>query len=220
MATLRSLISVSDAENKNVRYEYFLYSYPEQIFWDKVLEMEQAWDIPVREIVRDELYLKGIVEDRSDVCRVGPRIRKKIKQFLVDHPMPVLEWEVKNQSLRNRQIDGLKKLREYGMGHGYLILYYSEENCLLMWEKQKTGILLNAGRSFAYVYQGGLSYNMDRNMPLLGYFQLSASDVVTKFKQVINGELKERTQALSERRKQFIIRRKNRWKRFNEKRSK
>jgi hypothetical protein len=133
--------------------------------------------------------------------------------------MPVPEWKVKNQSLRNRQIDGLKKLREYGLQHGYLILCYSDEDYLLMWEKQKKGILLNAGRSFAYVYQGGLSFNIDRNMPLLGFFQLSAADVVSKFEQVINGELKERTEALSERRKIFIIRRKNRWKRFNEKRN-
>ena len=218
MVSLRKLITVSETDVKNTMFEYLLYSYPEQDFWDKVLEMEAAWNIPVREVMRDEMFLRGMIIDRSDVCRSGPSIRKKIKQFLYDHPMPVPKWEVTNQSLRNRQIDGLAKLKEFGEKHDYLILYYNAESSLLMWDKRKTGILLNAGRSFAYVYHGGFSYSFERDMPLVGYFQLSSADVVGKLKQALNGQMEERTAALSERRKQFIIRRKNRWKHFNAKR--
>lgn len=218
MVTLKKLISVSDTDLKNTMYEYFLYSYPEQMFWDKVIEMEEAWNIPVREIVRDELFLRGIIIDRSDVCRVGPPIRKKIKQFLFAHPMPVLAREVKNQSLRNRQIDGLTRLKEFGEKHDYLILYYNAESSLLMWDKRKTGILLNAGRSFAYVYKGGFSYSFERDMPLVGYFQLSSADVVGKLKQAISGELKNRTDKLSERRKAYVMRQKSGWAKYNAKR--
>jgi len=218
MVTLKKLISVSDTDLKNTMYEYFLYSYPEQMFWDKVIEMEEAWNIPVREIVRDELFLRGIIIDRSDVCRVGPPIRKKIKHFLFAHPMPVLAREVKNQSLRNRQIDGLTRLKEFGEKHDYLILYYNAESSLLMWDKRKTGILLNAGRSFAYVYKGGFSYSFERDMPLVGYFQLSSADVVGKLKQAISGELKNRTDKLSERRKAYVMRQKSGWAKYNAKR--
>jgi len=218
MVTLKKLISVSDTDFKNTMYEYFLYSYPEQIFWDKVIEMEEAWNIPVREIVRDELFLRGIIVDRSDVCRVGPPIRKKIKQFLFAHPMPVLAREVTNQSLRNRQIDGLAKLKEFGEKHDYLILYYNAESSLLMWDKRKTGILLNAGRSFAYVYQGGFSYSFERDMPLVGYFQLSSADVVGKLEDAISGGMKDRTDALSQRRKAYVMRQKSGWAKYNAKR--
>lgn len=219
MASLLELISVSDTAVKNTMYDYLLYSYPEQPFWDKVIEMEQAWNVPVREVLRDELFLRGIIIDRSDVCRIGPRMRKKIKQFLFDHPMPVPEWEVTNHSLRNRQIDGLAKLKAYGEKHDYLILFYDPDSALLMWDKRKSGILLNTGRSFAYVYQGGRSYSFNMDLSMIGYFQLSSANVVSKFKEAINGHMEDRTAALSERRKQFIIRRKKRWTKFNSKRN-
>ena len=218
MVSLRKLISVSETDVKNTMFEYFLYSYPEQDFWDKVIEMEKAWNIPVREFVREELFLRGIIIERSDVCRTGPHIRKKIKQFLYDHPMPVPEWHVTNQSLRNRQIDGLAKLKEFGEKHDYLILFFNAESSLLMWDKRKSGILLNAGRSFAYVYHGGFSYSFERDMPLVGYFQLSSADVIGKLKQAISGELKDRTDKLSERRKAYVIRQKTGWTKYNARR--
>ncbi len=198
-------------------YEHFLYCFPEQIFWDKIIEMEKAWQIPVGEFVRDELWLKGLIENRGEY-RIGINMRKKIKEFLFDFPMPVPVREVKNQSLRNRQIEGLAKLKEFGEKHNYYILYYNPENSLLMWDKSKTGILLNAGRSFAYVYEGGFTCSFERDMPLVGYFQLSSSDVVGKLKEAISGGMKERTAALSERRKAFAMRQKERWTHYNAKR--
>ena len=122
------------------------------------MKWNRPWNIPVGEFIMDELWLKGIVENRGEY-RIGPRMRKKIKKFLFAHPMSVPKREVKNHSLRNRQIDGLAKLKEFGEKHDYLILYYDPESSLLMWDKRKTGILLNAGRSFCYVYQGGHSYS-------------------------------------------------------------
>lgn len=217
MVSLRKLITVSDTDLKNAMYEHFLYCFPEQIFWDKVNEMEMVWEIPVGEFVRDELWLKGIVENRGEY-RIGPYLRKKIKQFLFNNPMPLPKREVKNQNLRNRQIEGLAQLKAFGEKHNYLILHYNPESSLMMWDKCKTGILLNAGRSFAYVYQCGFSFSFERNMPLVGYFQLSSGDVIGKLKEALNGQMKERTAALSERRKAFAMRQKARWERVNAKR--
>jgi hypothetical protein len=55
-------------------------------------------------------------------------------------------------------------------------------------------------------------------MPLVGYFQLSSADVVGKLKQAISGELKNRTDKLSERRKAYVMRQKSGWAKYNAKR--
>lgn len=216
MSSLRDLVSVSDSKLKNAMYEHLLYCFPEPRFWDKIAEMEECFGVPVGEFVRDDLWLKGLVENRGE-HRMGSKMRKLIKDFLLDNPVPLDEVVVKKHSLRYRQTDGLKKLQEYGVRHKWIILFYEPGEALLMWKKSKKGVLLNAGRSFAYLYQSGPSFSMDVNMPVVGYFQLSAKDVIGKLKQALIGGLEERTAALSERRKQFIIRRKNRWKHFNEK---
>jgi len=218
MATLLDLISVSDSQVKNAMYEHLLYCFPEPKFWDKIAEMEAILEVPVGEFVRDDLWLKGLVENRGEY-RIGSKMRKKIKEYLLESPVPLDEVVVIKYSLRGRQTDGLAKLLEYGEKHRWLILYYEEGEALLMWKKSKRGILLNAGRSFAYLYKAGPSFHVDKNMPVIGYFQLSATDVVGKLKQALNGQMKERTDALSERRKQFIIRRRNRWRHLIEKRN-
>ena len=51
----------------------------------------------------------------------------------------------------------------------------------------------------------------DMELRMIGYFQLSSADVVGKFKQAISGELKDRTDKLSERRKAYVIRQKSVW---------
>jgi len=218
MSTLRDLVSVSDSQLKNSMYELLLYSFPEPKFWDKIAEMEAVFAVPVGEFVRDDLWLKGIVENRGE-HRMGSKMRKLIKDFLLDSPVLLDESVVKKHSLRDRQTNGLAKLQEYGDKHKWIILFYEEGEALVMYSKCKRGVLLNAGRSFAYLYKAGGSFNIDKNMPVVGYFQLCASDVVGKLKEALNGQMKERTAALAERRKQFIIRRKNRWRHFNEKRS-
>jgi len=191
-------------KNNKIGYEYFLYSYPEDAFFDKIIEMEDLWQVPVREFVRDELYRIGLIKNRGEY-RIGPKMRAKIKKYLFEHPMPLPERQIKNPSMKERQEKGRLKLLEIGREMGFDI--FCENPRVVIWSRPM-GILAVAGNSWCYVYKTNHSIQMDVNFPILGYFQLAGSDIQGQLMKAINGELQAGADALSERRKSYVLRQK------------
>ena len=190
--------------NKKIGYEYFLYSFPEDAFFDKIIEMEDLWQVPVGEFVRDELYRIGLIKNRGEY-RIGPKMRAKIKKYLFEHPMPLPERQIKNPSMKERQEKGRLKLLEIGREMGFDV--FCENSGVVIWSRPM-GILAVAGNSWCYVYRTGHSIQMNKNFPVIGYFQLAGNDIHGRLMKAINGELQAGADALSERRKAFILRQK------------
>lgn len=217
MATLFQIIGGGIKNKRHIIYEHFLYSYPSPDFYDKMDEMATYYGISFEEFIRDDLFRHGIIED-TGVHRIGPGVRGKIKDYLEKFPMPVYEQPLNNQKMKARQKAGLETLKQYGESNGYYIMAYIAGSGLVMWDVRKRGILVNCGSSWAYVYKTGLSFENHRHFPLLGYFQLGGNDVTGKLEEAINGELKDRTDKLSERRKAYVMRQKSGWTKYNARR--
>ena len=190
--------------NKKIGYEYFLYSFPEDAFFDKITEMEDLWQVPVGEFVKDELYRIGLLGNRGKY-RIGPKMRAKITQYLIENPMPLPDRPIKNPSMKARQRNGQLQLLEIGRVMGFDI--FCENSGVVIWSR-KLGVLAVAGNSWCYVYRTGHSIQMNKNFPVIGYFQLAGSDIQGQLMKAINGELQDRADALSERRKAYILRQK------------
>ena len=217
MATIFEIVGGSIKDTRHLRYEHFLYSYDTPDFWEKLNEMNQYYQVSFSEFVRDDLWRHGIIVDRGE-HRIDSRVRGKIKDFLEKSPMPMRKEPVKNQKMKDRQVAGLETLKQYGESNGFYILAYIEGSGLVMWDVRNRGILVNCGSSWAYVYKTGLCFENDKNFPLIGYFQLGGNDVTVKLEDAIDGRLKDRVDKLSARRKDFVMRKKSGWTRYNAKR--
>lgn len=216
MATIFEIIGGSIKDPRHIRYEHFLFSYGTPDFLDKLNEMTLYYKVSFAEFIRDDLWRHGIISDRG-MHRISSGVRGKIKDYLEKFPMPINEEPVKNQKMKDRQIAGLETLKQYGESHGFYIIGYIEESGLVMWDVRKRGILVNSGSSWAYVYKTGLCFENDKHFPLLGFFQLGGNDVTGKLEEAIIGGMKERTDALSQRRKAFVMRQKSGWSKYNAK---
>lgn len=214
------MIEIAGGSFKDIRhliYKHFLYSYPSVDFYDKVNEMTLYYGISFSEFIRDDLWRNCIIVDRG-LHRIGSAVRGKIKDFLEKSPMPVHKEPVKNQKMKDRQVAGLKILMDYGVSQGYYIIVYEEGKALMMMDVQNTGVVVCGGRSWAYVYQGKNYFTLNEHFPLLGYFQLGGNDVIGKLEDAIDKRMEERTAALSQRRKAFVMRQKSGWAKYNAKR--
>ena len=219
MPTLIEIAKGNIKDTRHLRYQHFLYSYPSTDFYDKLNEMTKYYRISFAEFIRDDLWRNGIIVDRGE-HRIGSGVRGKIKDFLEMSPMPVHEPPIKNQKMKDRQIAGLKTLMECGEKNGYFIIVYEEGKALMMMDVCNTGIVVFGGRSWAYVYQGKNYFALTENLPLLGYFQLAGNNVIGKLEEAFNGRMKDRTDKLSARRKDYVMRQKNGWANYNSQKKK
>lgn len=215
MPTFQQILSV-DCKKNSLDYELFLYSFQEDLFFDKVTEMEKVWGVPVGEIVRDELFCMGLIEERGEY-RLGPKMRKKIKKYLEESPMPLEKSPIKNPGMKRRQQEGQLKLLVAGIEMGFDVL--CENPGVVIWSR-KLGILAVAGTSWCYIYKTGHSFRTDVNFPIIGYFQLAGSNILGQLMKAISGELQPKADSLSVRRRAFMVRKKKRLRSISSKRNK
>jgi len=214
MPTLQQILLV-DSKKNSLDYELFLYSFPEDSFFDKVAEMEKTWGVPVGEIVRDELFCMGLNEERGEY-RLGPKMRKKIMQYLNDHPMPLQDIPIKNLGMKKRQQEGKLKLLQIGRDMYFDIL--CDDPGVMMWSRD-LGILAVAGTSWCYIYKTCHSFRTDVNFPIIGYFQLAGRNISGQLAKAIMGSMQPQADALSERRRAFMVRKKKSLGRISSKRN-
>jgi hypothetical protein len=209
MPTAKQIFAQGPRGVANLHYEHFIFSFPEDAFFDKAIEMEEAFGVPLTGFIRDELYQYGLIEleDRGEY-RIGPKMRKRMKEYLLKYPIPLPVPSEKKSAMRIRQEKGLEQLVKTGREKRFDILSNTSEGAI-MWNRN-IGILAVAGTSWCYVYRTGHSFRMDINFPILGYFQLGGSDIPGQLMKAINGELQSAADKLSERRRAFMIRKKRR----------
>ena len=207
MPTGKQLFNPGPKCLKQLYYDHFIYSFPEEVFYNKADEMEEALGVPLLGFLRDELFLFGILEenDRGD-SRIGPKMRKRMKEYLLIHPMPLPPQTGKKSAMKIRQEKGLKQLVMTGREMRFDILAHTSEGAII-WNRD-IGVIVVAGRSWCYVYKTGHSFVMDVNFHILGYFQLGGNDIPGQLNKAINGEMQPRADALSLRRRAYMIRKK------------
>jgi hypothetical protein len=214
MPTAKQLFAQGPKGVANLHYEHFIFSFPEDVFFTKAFEIEKALGVPVLGFIIDELFHYGIVqkEERGD-SRIGPKMRKRMKEYLLKHPMPLPPHTTTKSAMKLRQEKGLEQLVRIGREMQFDILANTSEG-LIMWNR-RIGILAVAGTSFCYVYKASHSFRMDINFPIMGYFQLGGGDIPGQLMKAINGELQSAADKLSERRRSFMIRKKRRQDKIN-----
>jgi hypothetical protein len=185
----------------STRYEWYLYTFPRYQFFKKTREISEKLGFNIMDGIRDELWLRGLIQDRGS-ARMGREMRGKIKEALAEIGVRAIK-RVKRADMILRQEKGREELKEFGRTCGYTLI--EDTAGLVMWNRGM-GFLVVCGGGWAYVYKTGTCVNFDKNMNVVGYFQLGGSNVKGQLIKAMDGNMTYRVYKFSCRQRMYMCR--------------